>query len=49
MIWTSREVLWKQRAKIKWLREGDANTKKFHAMVGEHRRMKHINHLTLTA
>lgn len=33
LLLKQQEGYWKQRAKIRWLREGDANTKYFHAMA----------------
>ncbi|XP_027157161.1 uncharacterized protein LOC113758554 [Coffea eugenioides] len=37
------EAYWKQKARIKWLQDGDKNTKFFHAVVAE-RRSKSIIH-----
>jgi exonuclease III len=33
----SEEVLWRQKSRILWLKEGDNNTKFFHQMVNSHR------------
>lgn len=30
------EVKWKQRGKVKWARDGDGNTKKFHMMANRY-------------
>ncbi|XP_021603808.1 uncharacterized protein LOC110608826 [Manihot esculenta] len=37
-----REVQWKQRAKVFWLREGDANTRFFHAMTIDRKRKNNV-------
>ncbi len=36
------EILWKTRAKQHWLKEGDGNTKFFHAMANARKRVNHI-------
>lgn len=41
------EVYWKQRAKVFWLTEGDANTKFFHASASIRRKINHINFIEL--
>ncbi|KAG8639526.1 uncharacterized protein LOC110608125 [Manihot esculenta] len=37
-----REVQWKQRAKVFWLRERDANTRFFHAMAIDRKRKNNV-------
>ena len=39
------EVYWKQRAKIFWLAEGDANTRFFHANASARKKTNHISFL----
>lgn len=39
------EPFWKLKARIKWLQEGDRNTKSFHAVVAERRRQMVIHKL----
>lgn len=45
---TREAVLWKEKAKARWIEEGDANTHFFHVTTLIHRRHNHIDHL-LTA
>ncbi|XP_062103610.1 uncharacterized protein LOC133814696 [Humulus lupulus] len=44
-ILTQQEVFWKQRSKQLWLREGDLNSKYFHASARTRRRANHIESL----
>lgn len=41
----SEEVLWKQRAKVQWLSEGDRNTKFFHSQASSRARINEIQGL----
>ncbi|XP_062075810.1 uncharacterized protein LOC133779929 [Humulus lupulus] len=44
-ILTQQEIFWKQRSKQLWLREGDNNSKFFHASARTRRRNNHIESL----
>lgn len=46
-IWSQEMLLWKVKAKAKWIAEGDANTCFFHISTITHRRYNHI-HTILT-
>lgn len=39
-IYTEEEMYWAQRARLKWLLEGDQNTKKFHTIANNRKREK---------
>ena len=39
------EIYWSQKARIKWLQEGDKNTSFFHASVMSRRKQNRINGL----
>lgn len=41
----SEKIYWKQRAKVFWLTEGDANTKFFHASASTRRKTNRISFL----
>lgn len=39
------EILWKEKSKIQWLKEGEKNTKLFHHSLIQHRKNNKIYHL----
>ncbi|KAG9443780.1 hypothetical protein H6P81_015120 [Aristolochia fimbriata] len=44
---TQERIYWKQRARFKWVKEGDGNTKFFHAIASAHKRRNRISSLTI--
>lgn len=45
LLLTQKEIYWKQRSRVQWLREGDNNTKFFHAYASNRRRRNLIQSL----
>lgn len=43
------EMKWRQRGKVKWARDGDGNTKKFHKMATGYRKRNYIDRLQVEA
>lgn len=47
-LWHQEELYWSQRARVKWLEDGDKNTKKFHATTIQRRGKNRIQRLQNT-
>uniref|UniRef100_A0A8I6XZ81 Reverse transcriptase domain-containing protein n=1 Tax=Hordeum vulgare subsp. vulgare TaxID=112509 RepID=A0A8I6XZ81_HORVV len=45
-LWFREEIMWRQRAQIQWLLEGDQNTKFFHQKASSRRKKNNIVSLT---
>ncbi len=41
------EISWRQKSRIRWLREGDKNTHFFHRVANSKRRFNFIDHLSI--
>ena len=46
-LYKADERSWMQKSKVKWLQEGDRNTKFFHLMVSTRRRMNLIENVSI--
>lgn len=44
-LYTREETLWRDKAKARWMEEGDANTHYFHLSTIIHRRYNRIHHI----
>ena len=41
------EIMWRQKSREVWLKEGDRNTSFFHKMVNAHRRRNHVDKIKI--
>ena len=46
-LYKADERLWMQKSRVKWLQEGDKNTKFFHLMASTRRRMNSIENVSI--
>ena len=47
LLYRLEEQAWQQKSRVKWLHEGDRNTKFFHLMVSHKRNVNSINKLVI--
>ena len=45
-IYKNEEIYWKQRAKIRWLKDEDNNTQFFHKTANHHKKNNWITHIS---
>lgn len=47
LIIDQEETMWRQRSRVSWLNNGDANTAYFHKVVNGRRRNNMVNHIAV--